>query len=52
MQFHSDEEIFKLLDNIIPYSSYVPVLLALIIRIRQSEIAALTWDNIDSNYRR
>lgn len=47
MQFYTSEEIFKLLDNIVPYSSYIPVLLSLTTGMRQAEIAALTWDNVD-----
>jgi integrase len=47
MQYYKSEEIFKLLDNITGYSSYMPVLLSLTTGMRQAEIAALTWDNVD-----
>lgn len=47
MQYYTTEEIFKLLDNITQYSSYMPVLLSLTTGMRQAEIAALTWDKVD-----
>lgn len=47
MQVYTPDEIFKLLDNITHYSSYIPVLLALSTGMREAEIAALSWENVD-----
>lgn len=47
MQFYTGEEISKLLNGITQYSSYIPVLLALGTGMREAEIAALTWNNVD-----
>lgn len=47
MQIYDENEIYLLLDNIKPYSSYIPVLLALTTGMREGEIAGLKWSSID-----